>query len=68
MVYYSMLGRRVRELRKARDLTQRELAERAQLSLIFIKKLEAGERGNSTVKTLTRLAKALGVPVAELLK
>src|SRR6478609_8095168 len=60
------LGSRIRALRKARDLTQKQLAERAGLSEISIKTLEAGKyspRGD----TLDKLARALGVPISNLL-
>jgi len=60
------LGSRIRALRKARDWTQKELAERAGLSEISIKTLEAGKyspRGD----TLDKLARAFAVPVSSLL-
>jgi hypothetical protein len=34
----------------------------------ILKQGEAGDRTNCTIRTLTRLAKALNVPVVELLK
>src|SRR5689334_6270068 len=60
------LGSRIRALRKARDLTQKELAERAGISEISIKTLETGKyspRGD----TLDKLARALDVSVSVLL-
>ena len=38
------LGARIRELREMRGLTQAELAERAELSRIYIQSLERGAR------------------------
>jgi transcriptional regulator with XRE-family HTH domain len=42
------------------------LAKKARISGVYVTKLEAGRSG-PTVGMLTRLAKALGVPVTELL-
>jgi transcriptional regulator with XRE-family HTH domain len=59
------LGRRVRELRLAQELTQEELARR---SLLDPKHVQTIERGGSnvTVSTLLGLADALGCGVADL--
>jgi transcriptional regulator with XRE-family HTH domain len=51
-------GAEVRRLRQRRELTQAELAERANVSTSSIKYLEAG-RGSS-LATVVRVAKALG--------
>jgi len=60
------LGRRLASLREARGLSQRALAERARISREYLLRVEAG-RYDITVSVLQRLAKALGVSVAELL-
>jgi len=52
------LGQNIRALRLAQDVTQRELADRANVSLGAVKSLERG-RG-STVTTLAKVARALG--------
>ena len=52
------LGARIKALRDRRRLTQAELAERTGLSVIFIRKLEAGER-NASFEVLERIAKEL---------
>jgi transcriptional regulator with XRE-family HTH domain len=60
-----MLDKRLRERRK---LSQNELAKRARVSQSYLSKLEAGQRGKAiSVEIVKRLAKALGVPVTELL-
>jgi transcriptional regulator with XRE-family HTH domain len=51
------LGGEVRRLRQRRELTQAELAERANVSLSSIKYLEAGK--GSSLATVVRVAKAL---------
>ncbi|MBI3649738.1 MAG: helix-turn-helix domain-containing protein [Acidobacteria bacterium] len=60
------LGAKVRELRGAANLTIKELAGRAGLSLRFVNQLEAGQ-GNISVAGLARVASALGRPLADLL-
>jgi transcriptional regulator with XRE-family HTH domain len=56
------LGQELKRTRIRRGLTQVELAQRAQLSPIFIAKVEAGERMPSW-DTLARLARPLKVTV-----
>ena len=58
-------GRRVRELRHARGFSQEGLAERAGLHWTYVGGIERGER-NPALENINRLAKALGVPLAEL--
>jgi len=57
---------RLRKTRKAKGMSQYALAEKARVSREYIRLLEAG-RSDPTVGMLTRLAKALGVPLKELL-
>lgn len=59
------VGKRLRELRKSRALTQVQLAEKASLN---VKYYAACERtgANLTIDSLERLADALGVAVADL--
>jgi transcriptional regulator with XRE-family HTH domain len=52
---------RVREARKRRGMTQRELADAAGLSLSAVKKIEQGTLGQLRLDTAHRLATALGV-------
>jgi len=60
------MGRRLQKLREERNLSRQEVAERADISREYVRKLEAGLQ-DPTVGILQRLAKALGVPVTELL-
>jgi transcriptional regulator with XRE-family HTH domain len=55
-------GDKVREARKRRGMTQRELADAASLSLSAIKKIETGTLGHLRLETAHRLARAIGVP------
>ena len=60
------VGDRIRELRKARNLNQDELAELALLNRVTIAKYEAG-RVEPGAQALSRLADALDVSVDDLL-
>lgn len=59
-------GERVRELRKARGWLQRELADRAGVNMQTVSNLETG-RHAPELPTLTKIARALGVGLGELL-
>lgn len=61
-----MLGQRIRDLRRARGLTQVELAERADVSRQLVGAVEAG-RHLPRVDAAMRLAAALSTTVEELL-
>jgi transcriptional regulator with XRE-family HTH domain len=61
------LGKRVRELREQRGLSQEQLAERAGLHWTYVSGIERGRR-NPGLNTLGALAKALGVTLWEFLR
>jgi transcriptional regulator with XRE-family HTH domain len=58
----------VKRLRERRDLSQNDLAKRARISQAYLSRLEAGRQSNPSIAVLRRLAKALGLPVTELLE
>jgi transcriptional regulator with XRE-family HTH domain len=58
-------GRRVRELRKERGLSQEKLAELAGLHYTYVGGIERGER-NPALVNIGRIAAALDVSLAEL--
>ncbi len=58
------LGERVRTLRRARGLTQEALAESLDLSVAYVSLIERGGR-NPPYTTVVSIARALGVPVAD---
>ncbi len=57
----------LKALREGRGLNQVELAKKAKVTTAYISLLEAGKKKNPSLAVLQRLAKALGVPVTELL-
>ena len=62
----TQFGAAVRQRRIERDLTQEELAFRADLSVVYLRGIENG-RNNPTLHVLFDLGKALGVHPAEML-
>jgi len=62
------LSRMLQRLRENKDMTQRELAKRAHVTPGYIAQLELGLKKNPSVPVLRKLARALGVPVTELLE
>ena len=58
---------RLRQLRHGRQLTQRQLADRAQISLECVWTIENG-RKYPRRSTMALIARALEIPVAELLE
>jgi transcriptional regulator with XRE-family HTH domain len=53
-------------IRQARGLTQWAMGERG-LSYKYYQRIESG-RANVTIRTLARVARALGVPLAEIFR
>jgi transcriptional regulator with XRE-family HTH domain len=60
-------GKRVRELRQARSLSQEELAFKTGLHRTYLGGIERGER-NPSLKNIKAIAKALGVSLSELFR
>lgn len=62
-----VFGDRVRELRKEKDISQEELAHRADLHRTYIGMIERAEK-NLTLLNIERIAIALEVKISELFK
>ncbi len=60
-----LLGLKIKEVRKQRKLTQEQLAEKLNLDVGYISKLEVG-RNFPTIGTLEKIASALDVELYEL--
>lgn len=67
MAVGEQLGKRVRELRKSRRLTQAQLADKAKLHAKFMSDVEVGTR-DVRLSTLSKLARGLGVTLHELFR
>ncbi len=63
---YEIVGRRIRDTRKAAKLTQEDLAERVNLTRTSVTNIEKG-RQKLLLHTLFDLAAAMKVPVVELM-
>ena len=62
-----VLGERIRELRKSKNLTQEDLAFESEIDRSYIGGVERGER-NLSFDKLCQIARALGCDVATLTK
>lgn len=62
-----LFGRRVRQLRKARGVSQEAFAHEIQIDRSYYGSIERGER-NVSLDNICLIATGLGVPPAELLK
>lgn len=60
-------GERVREIRKAKRLSQEELAHKANLHRTYIGMIERGEK-NITLLNIEKIAQALEIEIEDLLK
>ncbi len=59
-------GEKMQKTRKEKGVTQEELAAKLSMHRTYIGLIERGER-NPTIRTLYKIAKALGVQSSELL-
>ena len=62
------IGYQLRRLRRLRELTQEELADRANLSRDLVAKLEQGRRHTARISSLVSLARALDVELSALVR
>ncbi len=58
------LGQRIRELRRSRGISQKQLAELTGLSQSFISTIERGEK-NISINSLKKICSALGMSLSE---
>ena len=64
--YRRTVGRNIRNYRKRACLSQEKLAEKADLSYKYVGEVERGQE-NISLDALMRIAKALKVPLANLI-
>lgn len=67
MSHPTPFGKRLRQARDLRGLSQSELAEKAKLPAVMISHFETGVRANASADSLVKLANALKVSVDFLL-
>ena len=59
-----LLGERIKNLRKTKNISQEALAHECGLQSAYIGQLERGEK-NATIKSIDKVAKALGLTLEE---
>lgn len=64
---YERLGSNIKRLRKQKHLSQEQLAFAAKLDLTSVSEIESGLR-NPSLKSITKIAKALGTKPSELIR
>jgi transcriptional regulator with XRE-family HTH domain len=62
---YLLIGKRIKHLRRLRNLTQAQLAEKVNLSVNYISQIETGV-ASPTITVLVAIAKELDVELKEL--
>ncbi len=67
MKLYEQFGEKVRKLRKEKDISQEELAEKIKRDPRTVVAIETGKR-NPTLNTIYKIAQALNVSLSELLR
>ena len=66
MRWEAVLGANIRRLRKAKGLTQEQLAHEAGMAMRYVAGVERGEE-NPSLRFLVKIAEALGAEPADLL-
>lgn len=61
----NMLGDRIAQLRKQKDMTQEDLAYKSSINVSYLAKIENGYV-NTTIRYLIKVARGLGVKVKDL--
>jgi DNA-binding XRE family transcriptional regulator len=62
------ISENIKRLRNKLDLTQDDLAKKADIKYTTLMKVESGTVNKPSVQTMAKIAKALGVPIEDLLK
>lgn len=67
MSIQSRVSRNIQRIRREKDLSQEEVAHRAEIHQTYLSGVETGKR-NPSILVVERIAKALGVDVSEIFK
>jgi transcriptional regulator with XRE-family HTH domain len=65
---YRSVGRNIARYRKAKKLSQSQLAEKSGISLKYIQNLEGRNPRKATLETLKKIADAVGIEYSRLFK
>ena len=65
MSIQSRVSRNIQRIRREKDLSQEEVAHRADIHQTYLSGVETGKR-NPSILVVERIAKALGVDVSEI--
>ena len=57
---------RIKEIRKSKKITLQDLSDNTGLSIGYLNHLERGTRGNPTITTMNKIAKALNETVEKI--
>lgn len=60
------MGYKIKEVRDSKNMSQQELADKAQVSRTVISQLESGSKTITKTSTLVKIADALGVKVEDI--
>lgn len=66
-INYAEIGRRIKEARKQQSITQEEMAEKMELSVAFLSRIERGT-SHISLKVLTQICEILEVSEGEMLR
>ena len=64
----SAIGKNLKKIRQQKGISQDRLSKLSDLSLNTVVTVESGANPNPTIDTLSKIAKALGVGVDDLIK
>jgi transcriptional regulator with XRE-family HTH domain len=62
------IGKNIKRFRNQKELTQKQLAEKAGITLFTLTKIEGGKTPDPRIDTLRRIADELDIKVDDLLK
>jgi DNA-binding XRE family transcriptional regulator len=63
-----IISENIKRLRAKLGMTQDDLAKKADIKYTTLMKVESGTVNKPSVQTMAKIAKALGVPIEDLLK
>ena len=61
-----MYKNKIREYRKAKNMSMKELAEKSNISIGYLSHLENGSRKNPSTEVMERIAEAMGTSIVEI--